>query len=53
MIMSAAALLKANPNPTVAEIKLALSGNLCRCGAYLAIIRAVQQAASTLQGSGV
>ena len=51
-IMSAAALLKTNPNPTVAEIKTALSGNLCRCGAYLAIIAAVQAAATSLQGKG-
>jgi aerobic-type carbon monoxide dehydrogenase small subunit (CoxS/CutS family) len=51
-IMSAAALLKSNTNPTVPEIKMALSGNLCRCGAYLAIINAVQAATTTLQGSG-
>lgn len=51
-IMQAAGLLKANPTPAVADIKKALSGNICRCGAYLAIIAAVQAAASSLQGSG-
>lgn len=52
MIMSAAGLLKANANPTVAQIKAALSGNICRCGAYIAIIAAVQAAATSLQGTG-
>jgi aerobic-type carbon monoxide dehydrogenase small subunit (CoxS/CutS family) len=52
-IMSAAALLKVNANPTVAQIKTALSGNLCRCGAYIAIIAAVQAAATNLKGTGV
>jgi len=52
MIMSAAGLLKTNTNPTVAQIKAALSGNICRCGAYVAIIAAVQAAAASLQGTG-
>jgi aerobic-type carbon monoxide dehydrogenase small subunit (CoxS/CutS family) len=37
-------LLEENPSPTVEEIKLALAGNLCRCGSYLKIIDAVKRA---------
>jgi nicotinate dehydrogenase subunit A len=45
MVMSAAALLKENPRPTDAQIRAALDGNLCRCGAHLRILRAVRRAA--------
>jgi len=45
-IMSAAALLAKSPHPTDAEIDEALSGNLCRCGTYLRIRRAIHRAAS-------
>ena len=41
MLISAAALLREHPNPTVAEIRIALSGNLCRCTGYNAIVDAV------------
>jgi aerobic-type carbon monoxide dehydrogenase small subunit (CoxS/CutS family) len=41
MIMAAKALLDKNPNPTVEEIKTAIEGNLCRCGGYLQIIKAI------------
>jgi aerobic-type carbon monoxide dehydrogenase small subunit (CoxS/CutS family) len=44
-VMSAVALLKANPNPTVDEARLAMSGNLCRCGAYDHYLRGVMRAA--------
>jgi nicotinate dehydrogenase subunit A len=44
-IMTAAALLKTNKNPTDAEIRKALTGLKCRCGTHLAIIRAVKRAA--------
>jgi aerobic carbon-monoxide dehydrogenase small subunit len=44
MLMSATALLEKNSKPTVAEIKKALEGNLCRCTGYNAIVAAVQQA---------
>lgn len=44
MIMQAAAFLKKNPRPSVAEIKNALQNNLCRCGTHLRIIRAVKRA---------
>jgi aerobic-type carbon monoxide dehydrogenase small subunit (CoxS/CutS family) len=45
-IMSAAALLKANPNPTDAQIENAMSGNICRCGTYLRIIDAIKSAST-------
>ncbi|MEP6655612.1 MAG: (2Fe-2S)-binding protein [Betaproteobacteria bacterium] len=45
MIVSAAALLQRTPAPTAAEIKAALEGNLCRCGAHNRIVRAVLRAA--------
>lgn len=48
MVLSAYALLKRNPNPTVNEIKRGLSGNMCRCAAYVQIIEAVQEAARVL-----
>ena len=44
MIMSAKALLDANPKPTDAQIKEALAGNLCRCGTHVRILRAVKRA---------
>lgn len=44
-VMTAHGLLRENPSPTTDEIRLALSGNLCRCGCYQAITRAVQRAA--------
>ena len=45
MIMVSAALLSQNPNPSEAEIKQALNGNLCRCGSHTRIVAAVQRAA--------
>jgi nicotinate dehydrogenase subunit A len=50
MIMTAKALLDANPNPRTDEIKQALAKNLCRCGSHLRIVRAVQRAASGERG---
>jgi aerobic carbon-monoxide dehydrogenase small subunit len=47
-VVSAHALLRDNPSPTEDEIRLALSGNLCRCTGYQGIIRAVQRAAGEL-----
>jgi len=44
-LLSAVALLRANPHPSTAEIRAGMSGNLCRCGAYPAIERAVARAA--------
>jgi len=48
--MSAAALLAANPSPTDADIDAALSGNICRCGTYVRIRKAVHRAAELLHG---
>ena len=45
MIMMTAALLARNPDPLVADIHRELSGNLCRCGTHIEIVRAVQRAA--------
>ena len=50
MVMSAEALLRANPRPSEAEIRAALAGNLCRCTGYVKIVESVQCAAATLQG---
>jgi len=44
-IMTAAALLKTNPNPTDIQIEAAMSGNICRCGTYLRIKDAIKSAA--------
>ncbi len=46
MIMAAEALLRRNPHPTEAQIRQALSGNLCRCTGYVKIVESVQAAAS-------
>jgi aerobic-type carbon monoxide dehydrogenase small subunit (CoxS/CutS family) len=45
MIMAGLGLLTACPNPTEAEIVAGMQGNICRCGTYRRIIRAIQQAA--------
>lgn len=49
MIMSATALLTKNPHPTECEIRVALSGNICRCSGYVQIVRAVKRAAEELE----
>ena len=46
-IMSAAALIESNPNPTDAEIDAAMSGNICRCGTYVRIRAAIKQASQS------
>lgn len=46
MVMSTVALLRANPNPTEAEIIQFMNGNICRCGTYPKIITAIQEAAN-------
>jgi nicotinate dehydrogenase subunit A len=46
MVVSAVALLRANPAPTEAEVRSALDGNLCRCGSHQRIVRAVLRAAA-------
>jgi isoquinoline 1-oxidoreductase subunit alpha len=51
-IMSAVALLKANPKPNDADIDAAMSGNICRCGTYPRIRKAIHRAAELLETSG-
>jgi len=48
-VMSAKGLLNENPDPTEEEIRHALSGNLCRCGTYPAVLRAVQHVAEDMR----
>ena len=45
ILVSAAALLKSNPDPSEAEVRAALDRNLCRCGAHNSMVRAVLRAA--------
>jgi nicotinate dehydrogenase subunit A len=48
MVMTATAFLAQNKNPTEAQIKRALAGNLCRCGTHVRIVRAVKRAAKLM-----
>lgn len=52
MIMSCAALLKRAPNPGIAEVKAAVSGNLCRCGTYPKVFEATLSAAKNNSKGG-
>ncbi len=45
IVMTTAALLTENPHPTETEIRLALTGNLCRCTGYVQIVESIQEAA--------
>jgi nicotinate dehydrogenase subunit A len=51
VLMSAAALLKKNANPTSAEVKAALDRNLCRCGSHNRMVRAILRAAAETRAS--
>jgi carbon-monoxide dehydrogenase small subunit len=51
MIMASYQLLKNNPNPTEAEIRRGLEGNICRCTGYQNIVSAVQDASARMQTS--
>ena len=46
MMMTSSALLASNPDPTEADIRRAISGNLCRCTGYVNIVKSVQHAAA-------
>jgi carbon-monoxide dehydrogenase small subunit len=50
MLMTSKALLASNPNPTEAEIRRGISGNLCRCTGYVNIVKAIQYAAAKMRG---
>ena len=50
MVIAGEALLLHNPQPSRAEIRTALAGNLCRCTGYDTIIEAVQSAAAEMRG---
>lgn len=49
MVMSAKALLDANPDPTEEEIRQGISNNLCRCTGYVKIVKAIQLAAARMK----
>ena len=49
MMMSGIALLQRNPHPTEEEIRIGISGNLCRCTGYVNIVKAIQYAAEKMQ----
>ena len=49
MMMTATAFLKENPKPTEDEIRVGISGNLCRCTGYVNIVKAIQYAAEKLR----
>jgi aerobic carbon-monoxide dehydrogenase small subunit len=49
MMMTSVALLEEKPNPTEDEIRLAISGNLCRCTGYMNIVKSIQYAAQKLR----
>jgi aerobic-type carbon monoxide dehydrogenase small subunit (CoxS/CutS family) len=51
-LMSAVALLRDNPNPSEAEIREELSGNLCRCTGYQSIVDGVETAVSLIASNG-
>ena len=52
MVIASVALLQQQPQPTDAQVRAALSHNLCRCGCHFEILRAVQLAAALLAASG-
>jgi carbon-monoxide dehydrogenase small subunit len=53
MLLSAKNLLDRNPDPTLEEVKIAISGVLCRCTGYQKIIHAIHAASKTIRNQGV
>jgi len=51
--MTACAFLEENPNPSVDEIRMAISGNLCRCTGYQNIIEAIAAASATMANTAI
>ncbi|HSE94816.1 MAG TPA: (2Fe-2S)-binding protein [Methylomirabilota bacterium] len=52
MLMTSYAFLQRTPDPTEADIRWAISGNLCRCTGYVNIVKAIQHAAAKLRDGG-
>jgi aerobic-type carbon monoxide dehydrogenase small subunit (CoxS/CutS family) len=52
MVLKASHLLAANPQPTRAQIIAAMDGHLCRCGAHVRIVQAIEEAAGQMKGGG-
>lgn len=52
MVMQAAWLLSENPDPTEQEVRLGISGNLCRCTGYQNIVKSIQEAAKAMRAEG-
>jgi carbon-monoxide dehydrogenase small subunit len=53
MLMTSKALLASTPNPSEAEIRRGISGNLCRCTGYVNIVKAIQYGAAKMRGESV
>jgi xanthine dehydrogenase YagT iron-sulfur-binding subunit len=51
-VMAAEGLLRRNPDPSLDEIRMGMSGNLCRCGAYDHIFKSVRRAAALRKSGG-
>jgi xanthine dehydrogenase YagT iron-sulfur-binding subunit len=51
-VMAVEGLLRARPEPSLEEVREAVSGNLCRCGAYPHIFKAARRAAQAVRGPG-
>jgi carbon-monoxide dehydrogenase small subunit len=49
MLLTGFSLLKKNPSPSEAEIRMAISGNLCRCTGYVNIVKSIQHASKSAQ----
>jgi carbon-monoxide dehydrogenase small subunit len=52
MVMQAAWLLRENPDPTDEEIRLGISGNLCRCTGYQNIVKSIEEASKAMRNEG-
>jgi aerobic-type carbon monoxide dehydrogenase small subunit (CoxS/CutS family) len=50
-VMAAKGFLDSNPNPTMDQVKAGLGGNLCRCGTYMGVRKAVLEAAKQMKGA--
>jgi carbon-monoxide dehydrogenase small subunit len=50
MILRAQRLLKENPSPSEEEVRMGISGNICRCTGYQNIVKAIQYAAAKING---